>query len=158
MFKSPVIEADIKPDHLKKLFLYWEKIRGEKSMPSRKDFHPEDIPLILPHIAMFDVSAPPLRYYARLVGTETVKAIGFDFTGKYLDEVPSLSAVLERFNQIAETGVPYVYEGKLVWSEKSFMDYCTLALPFSSDGTTVDKLMYGTDYYFPNEERTIFNR
>ncbi|WP_181163250.1 PAS domain-containing protein [Emcibacter nanhaiensis] len=152
MYKSPVVAEDIKPDHLKELFIYWQKIRGNKPMPSRADFHPEELPAVLPHIVLFDVSdKKPYRYFTRLVGTETVRAMGFDFTGKYLDEIPSLSAVQERFDWISENGTPYYYQGKLVWSEKSYMDYCTLALPFSNDGKKVNILMYGTDYYLPDD-------
>ncbi|WP_321389830.1 PAS domain-containing protein [Emcibacter sp.] len=153
MFISPVEISDIDPDHLQELFSYWQNIKGDKHMPSRKDFRPEEIPSLLPYLALFDVSDKPYRYYTRLVGTETVKAMGFDFTGKYLDEVPSLSAVRERFDRIAENGIPYLYKGQLVWSEKSYLDYYALALPFSKDGQAVDILMYGTYYHFPEGER-----
>ncbi|WP_417321196.1 PAS domain-containing protein [Emcibacter sp.] len=154
MFISPVKLSDIEVEHLQDLYRYWQKIRGDQDMPRRKDFRPEKVPSLLPYLALFDVKGMPYRYYARLVGTETVKAMGYDFTGKYLDEVPPLSAVKERFDRIADNGIPYLYSGKLVWSDKSYMDYCTLALPFSNDGTKVDIIMYGTDYRIPARERT----
>ncbi|WP_321389827.1 PAS domain-containing protein [Emcibacter sp.] len=156
MFKSPIELSDIEPDLLKELYLYWEKIRGERSMPSRKDFRPTDIPRILPHIAMVDVEHDTGRYLTRLVGTETVKAMGIDLTGRYVNDVPAMSIVLERYNWMVENKKPYIYVDHLSWSEKSYLDYFSVALPFSEDDKKVDIIMWGLVYYFPKSERTRF--
>ncbi len=59
-------------------------------MPSRRDLNPADIVTMLPHICLVDVDDRTKRYRIRLVGTETVKALGADITGKYLDQYPGI--------------------------------------------------------------------
>ncbi|MFC7049419.1 PAS domain-containing protein [Emcibacter nanhaiensis] len=156
MFKSPIELSDIEPKALRDLFIYWNKIRGEKSMPSRKDFRPSDVPRLLPHIVMVDVEQDSGRYLTRLVGTETVKAMGIDLTGRYVNDVPQMSVVLERYQWIVENKTPYIYTGQLAWSEKSYLEYFALGLPLSDDDKRVDIIMWGLVYYFPSEQRTRF--
>ncbi|WP_417321192.1 PAS domain-containing protein [Emcibacter sp.] len=156
MFKSPIEFSDIEPDILKELYIYWDRIRGTKSMPSRKDFRPEDVPHLLPHLAMVDVEHDTGRYHTRLVGTETVKAMGVDLTGKYVNDIPAMSILMERYSWIVEHKTPYIYANHLAWSEKSYLDYFSLALPFSEKGDKVDIIMWGMIYFYPSSERTRF--
>ncbi|VAX02715.1 hypothetical protein MNBD_ALPHA03-286 [hydrothermal vent metagenome] len=126
-------------------------------MPSRADLNPADIVSLLPHIALVDVEGPPRRYKFRLVGTETVKAMGLDITGKYLDQLPGAEQYLkDRYDNLVETKTPYWHSGKLVWSTKSFIDYSVVGMPLSSDGLIIDKLLFGLFYQFPIEKRTKF--
>ena len=155
MFKSPIKPDDIQPVELKELLLLWQTIKGDKVMPNRKDFNPAGAPRLLPHISLVDVENDPRRYRFRLVGTATVKAMGRDVTGKYMDEIPGMLVMKERYDWLLEHKIPYLYKGQLVWSEKNFLDYFALGLPFSDDGHTVNLIMYGMYYIFPDDERTI---
>ena len=156
MFKSPIELSDIEPEILQELFQYWEKIKGGKSMPARKDFRPADVPRLLPHIVMVDVEHDTGRFLTRLVGTETVKAMGVDLTGRYVNDIPSMSVVLDRYLWVIEKKIPYIFAGKMAWSEKSYLDYFALGLPLSEDDEKVDIIMWGLTYYFPTEERTRY--
>ncbi|MFC7049417.1 PAS domain-containing protein [Emcibacter nanhaiensis] len=155
MFKHPLEASDIPQEELKELFLHWQKIKGDKLMPARKDFNPADVPTLLPNILLADVEQAPRRYRFRLIGTAVTRAMSRDSTGKYLDEVPGTTAMEERWNWLVENRKPYLYEGDLVWSEKSFLGYYALGLPFSEDGTNVSLLMYGLYYMIPRDQRTI---
>jgi hypothetical protein len=155
MFKSPITPEDIPPEELKELLRLWQKIKGEKFMPSRKDFNPAVATRLLPHISLVDVENSPRRYRFRLVGSATVKAMGRDVTGKYMDEIPGMENMRERYDWLVENKVPYLYKGQLVWSAKNFLDYFALGLPFSEDGHDVSLIMYGMYYLFPDDERTI---
>jgi hypothetical protein len=152
MFKSPIELSDIEPDILRDLFTYWTKIKGDKSMPSRQDFRPSDVPRLLPHIVMVDVEHDTGRFLTRLVGSETVKAMGVNNTGRYVNDIPSMAVVLERYKWIIENKIPYIYAGQLAWSEKSFLDYFALGLPLSENDDNVDIIMWGLVYHFPREE------
>src|SRR3546814_17152966 len=41
----------------------------------------------MPNILIADIEQDPFRVRFRLVGTKVVEATGFEFTGKYLDEI-----------------------------------------------------------------------
>ncbi|WP_417321188.1 PAS domain-containing protein [Emcibacter sp.] len=155
MFKYPIEANDIPHSELRELFLHWQKIRGDRNMPRRADFNPADIPQLLPYILLTDVDETPKKYRIRLVGTATTKAMSRDVTGQYLVDVPGTEEMIERWDWLVENKMPYLYTGKLVWSEKSFLQYYALGLPFSEDGTNVNQIMYGLYYLIPKDTRTI---
>lgn len=148
---------DIPHDILKKIYLHWLKMKGDRLMPSRADLNPADIVDILPNICLVDAEKETKRYKMRLIGTETVRAIGTDITGKYLDEVPLMEQHLKkRYDWIKKEKRPYLISGKLRWSKLSFLNFCSIGLPFSDDGENVDIIMYGSCYTYPIEDRTEY--
>ncbi|MFC7050200.1 PAS domain-containing protein [Emcibacter nanhaiensis] len=149
MFMYPVEFSDLKHDVHKELFQYWNKIRGTRSMPRRKDFEPTEVPNVLKHILMVNVEQATGRYLIRLLGSETVQALGADPTGQYVDSIPVISRVVERCNWIVENKIPYYYQGNVEWSEKNFLEYRSITFPFSDDGETVDIIMAAMVYLFP---------
>lgn len=144
---------DLPNDILKDIFRYWLVIKGDRPMPGRADLHPSDIVSLLPNISLIDVEHDTQRYRMRLVGTETVKALGKDITGKYLDEVPEIETHLKsRYEWIVREKRPYVISDRLHWSSKSFLNFCSVGLPLSNEGQNVDIIMYGSCFQFPIEE------
>jgi len=126
-------------------------------MPARSDFNPAEIKSILPYIAMARVERNPRRYQLTLVGTDTVSAMGEDITNKYLDEVPLLlHNAKERYDWIVENKRPYIFAGEAEWSDKSYLNYYSIALPFSENENDVDRIMWGGIYYYPDDNRTIW--
>lgn len=139
------------------LYQYWLDMKGTRSMPSRADLNPADIVDLLPHVSLIDVERDPVRYKMRLIGTETVKAMGFDVTGKYLDDFPLIEGILKKnYDHLVDEKQPYFNFDKLKWSSKSYLDYYALGLPLSFNDTDVDILMFGMYYYFPKDRRTVF--
>lgn len=93
-----------------------------------------------------------LRYKIRLVGTETVKALGKEITGKYLDELGDMEGHLKpRYDWIVREKRPYLISDRLLWAEKSYMNFCSIGLPLSQDGQNVDIILYGSCFEFPDE-------
>lgn len=145
---------DLPNSILRNIYQYWINIKGERSMPSRADLNPADIVKLLPHINLIDVEHETGRYKMRLIGTETVKAMGLDVTGKYLDEFPLIEQVLKKnYAWLVREKCPYINFDKLKWSSKSFMEYYALGLPLSQNGKDVNILMFGMYYQFPKEKR-----
>ncbi len=139
--------ADISIDKMKCIYKYWLKIKGDKSFPSREDINPADIASVLPHITLVRVENDG-RYKLTLVGSENVRANGEDVTGKYLDEIPLLhNVVKERYDWVVENKKPYIYQGDLKWSKKSYLDYSIIGLPLSNDNDNVDGIMFAGFYY-----------
>ncbi|MFC7158172.1 PAS domain-containing protein [Pseudidiomarina halophila] len=158
MFKAPVQLSDLEYDVHKELFSYWDKNQGSKPMPSRTDFDPIDVPGLLTHISMVDIEPETGRYKYRLVGSETVTGVGEDYTGRYLDELPVMSGVIERYNWMLENKIPYLYRGQFIWSKKDYLDYCALNLPFSDDGVTVNIIMTGVVCFLSNHTERQYPR
>lgn len=143
---------DISNDKMRCIYEYWLKIKGENKMPSRGDINPADITSVLPHITLVRVEENG-RYKLTLVGSENVKVADGDVTGKYLDEIPQLHKYAkERYDWVVKNKRPYIYQGKLQWSEKEFLDYSIIGLPLSNNNDKVDGIMFAGFYYFPDDK------
>lgn len=148
---------DLPNSIMRDIYQYWNDMKGDRSMPSRDDLNPADIVRLLPHLTLVDVEPETGRYKFRLIGTETVKSMGFDITGKYLDELPKVERYLkERYDWLVKEKRPYFIFDKLKWSQKSFIEYYVLGLPLSANGKDVNMLLFGAYYQFPNITRTDF--
>src|ERR1044071_4112407 len=78
----PEFPPNCHPDTIA-MYDYWHSKRGARSMPSRADIDPVDMPRrLLPFINLVDVVADERRYVYRLVGTGDVEIRGCDPTGK----------------------------------------------------------------------------
>ncbi len=149
---------DLPNDTLKSIYKYWLNMKGKRSMPSRADLNPADIVKLLPYISLVNVEHETHRYKMRLIGTETVRAMNIDVTGKYLDEFPMIEGLLKKnYDLLVREKRPYLNFQKLKWSSKSYMDYYALGLPLSYEGEDVDILMFGMYYQFPTDKRTKFH-
>lgn len=144
-------------DILRDIYQYWLDMRGDRAMPSRADLNPADITALLPYVSLVDVERDPVRYRMRLIGTETVKAMAIDVTGKYMDEIPLIESLLKQnYDWLIEEKHPYINFDKLKWSKKSYLEYYALGLPLSNNGKDVNMLMFGMYYQFPLEKQTEF--
>ena len=58
-------------------------------MPARADIDPLDMMFVIGNIILVDVLAEtPLRFRIRLHGTNLVQRVGYELTGKMLDDLP----------------------------------------------------------------------
>src|SRR5512135_2054733 len=118
-YEIPQDRADWHP-LVRRLYDYWQSIKPPGRLPGRQDLVPEDIAPLWSRAWMLDVFRAPLRYRYRLCGTETVRSLGREVTGEWLDEVhPALIAnpqSRERFRFMAETGCPTWRRGPPLWT------------------------------------------
>jgi hypothetical protein len=71
---------------LSDLLAYWERLRGGRAMPSRRDIDPLALGArLLPHVIIVDVVDGGVRFRFRLCGSAVADAAGLDLTGKYID-------------------------------------------------------------------------
>jgi hypothetical protein len=126
---------------------YWNRLRGERAMPSRAEIDPSAIKRVLPYLMMLDVSYDPLGFRYRLVGTGIVRFNGRDFTGKAVDEAnygPAYVALHRYFAAVVETRGPIGARGRTVWIDGGeWRDAESVALPLSSDGSVIDIVLSG---------------
>lgn len=80
---TPFQSAD---SRLHALYAYWQRKRGARAIPSRRDIEPVELVPLLPHLMMIGVEEGP-RFRYRLFGTAVAEAFGSDPTGRCIDEV-----------------------------------------------------------------------
>ena len=133
---------------LRELHALWQKLRGDRRMPARRDFDPTEVPKLLPDIFLVDVlagSPPERRYRVRLQGTAQVGYFGADWTGSFLHQMID-QASADRFCAVGDYVVssrePWMSSGDLYWlPEKPFYRFETILLPLSDDGTSVNMIL-----------------
>ena len=142
-------------DHpkLRRLYGYWLQKRGERKMAARADLDPLDLAFAMGNVILVDVlhDTPP-RFRIRLHGTNLVQYVGYELTGKMLDDMP-----VSEFRQLAGQSFTHVTKtGEPLRSRRDRMidgrphRYETVIMPLSNDGERVDMLLIGLIY---DEER-----
>jgi hypothetical protein len=82
LFTSP---GQVKSHRIRWARDYWQGKRTSGRLPLRTQIDPIEMPRLLPYLMLIEVIDGRMRY--RLVGTHVVAAAGYDFTGRYLDEL-----------------------------------------------------------------------
>lgn len=138
--------ADLGSPPLLRLDAYWRAKRGARVMPSRADIDPADIKELLPQILMAriehdpqNVKSPRVKY--TIVGTACARSSGFDYTGRYLDEL--------NFSSEVDTDWPAIYD-EIIRTHQPIVGTCRFRMadlerpyrvgvfPLSTDGVRVD--------------------
>ena len=140
---------DIAHPKLRRLHEYWVEKRGERKMPSRVDIDPLDIIYIVGNVILVDViDGDPLRFHIRLHGTNLAERVGYELTGKMLDELP-----VDDFRALAQQSFSWVAtKAQPLHSRRDriiggrFARYETVIMPLSDDGERVSRLLIGLIY------------
>jgi hypothetical protein len=74
------------PEQLE-IYDYWCRCAGGRTMPTREDINPRDIPRLLPFVSLIEIERRPTRYRIRLAGTRLYDVYNGEITGKYVDEL-----------------------------------------------------------------------
>jgi len=139
---SDFSENDIPWKGGQKLFEWWNTARGKRQFPNRHDFSPTEMVPILSSIVLLDVIPEAPTYRFRLVGTLVTDVLGFDPTGKLLEEVPSTENLRERYDWIHQNKKPYLCTNiPTRWARKDFKAYSTLVLPLGPTDDEVTMIM-----------------
>ncbi|MFC3228825.1 PAS domain-containing protein [Marinibaculum pumilum] len=139
----PLDLSGVSDPRLVRAFDYWDRIRGDRRMPSRRDIQPKDIKALLPHVFLVDVLRHPPRFRIRLAGTEVNNRFGTDLTGRFLDELDLGSrqqAILAAYAATVDAGEPSLDSEEYLRRDGRPLRYRRLLCPLSSDGRTVDML------------------
>jgi len=131
---------------VQQLFDYWLSIAPPGALPGRQHVEPEKMARCLSWLWLLDVCRDPLRYRCRLAGSNMVRSIGQEVTGRWLDEVHPRSVSdpcsRARFRIAAELGRPTWRRGAPRWARQLECKITeSLLLPLAADGCSVDKIM-----------------
>jgi hypothetical protein len=133
-------------DELKQIYVYWLSKKGRRRAPSRADIDPAEIASLMPYVGLVDVERAPLRFRYRLLGTEVVRGLGIELTGRFLDEVPlddHQRAIAREYTRVAERAEPVCTIWEYTRADGRHVHYERLGLPLMTDGRTVDMLFGG---------------
>jgi hypothetical protein len=114
-------------------------------LPGRQHFDPARVRDLLPWLLLLDVQREPLRLKYRLLGTEHVRMLGCDPTGKWLDEVHPVDMDSPFFSLLAaavSTGAVGYYKSPAdVFAGKLHVLIEWLVVPLARNGRDVDMLL-----------------
>lgn len=123
---------------------YWNAKRAGRSMPSRADINPQEIPRLLPGIILLDVEPPNGRLRVRLTGTMVVEAYGEDYTGRYLDEIyfgDERGKVLSDYALPIQSRQPLCSDHRFHNINDTTYEIERIIMPLSNDDSTVNMLL-----------------
>ena len=120
---------------------FWVRKRGTRSMPSKRDMDPTEIPPEhLPNLQIIDVLDGGKSFRYRLVGTALVQAYGEDYTGKYSNELLDpeiMRAMHEMYETVCRSKVPLFARHKYQTSTNIGLVTKRIYMPLSDDGVDV---------------------
>ena len=138
---------DVPGQKLKWFLEFWHRIKGNRSMPARDDFAPQDLKPILPFVGLTDIFHNPLRLGVRLMGTAIVSESGRDLTGQFLESMSGVDEVRSCYIKMIEAQVPY-YSGlqPLTWASLNYNTSASVVAPLSADGETINMAIYCMEF------------
>lgn len=145
------------------LLCYWEKKRGKRRMPARRDIDPIEMDRrVLPQLMLCELSGHGNVIRFRLVGTSLAKRFGFDPTGQCLGDFaqsPYLDFLGGLMRRSYAEAAPIYAESAFHWGAKGKLDAHHLLLPLSVSGSETGILLvaaaFGSDDVFPPPIRVL---
>ena len=137
---------EIRIPTLQRLYRDWESRRHGRDFPARGDFDVLELKYVIGQLALLDVGYDPIRFRFRLHGTGISQRVGYEMTGKDVDDLPLpavRSLVRRHYTAVIEQRVPLVELRERHTVDDRVVGNELLVLPLSRDGTTIDMLMVG---------------
>lgn len=149
----PSFRRRIAHPKLHTLYDLWLRRRGNRIAMLRADLDPTEIPQLLKNLILADVADGGRTIRYRLVGTEIVRAHGFDYTGKTIEELtsgPTLDYAYALYAIVVTRAVPVYSEGRFRWAGREHRWTKRLHLPLTRDGIAVNMVLSGQMFGPPN--------
>ena len=144
MGPAPIAGAgDFESETLRRIWLFLEQKRGDRTMLSRADIDPVDLRQVLPRVGLIERHHPPERYRMRLAGTHWTNVLGFDPTGTWLDQWP-YEPHRELFEAVLGVTVATKrghWVRRQAFVEGSTVLFEAMILPLSPDDETINMLL-----------------
>jgi hypothetical protein len=146
--------SQLNSPRLRDAFAYWDGKRAGRTMPSRADIDPIDIPALLRFVMLIDVIAEPPDFRYRLIGTGIRNISRADYTGRRFSEVSGKgpgSVVWEACAEVVRTRAPVSEPSPYVGPEKALRDCENVLLPLSDDPTCVTMILKVVSFEVPRD-------
>lgn len=136
----------LSPGIVRPFYEVWDRLRGTRAAPARRDFGPEDFKFALPHMALVDVlrdgDADRPRFRWRLVGTALDARLGRRLTGLPVESTEDgvAASADEAYLTAARWMAPHHSRMRVRRGDGLRWRFERLVLPLSADGAAVDML------------------
>jgi len=146
-FISEPLPEDIPSAELRHVYEMWLSWGRGSTLQQREHLKPDMLIDHLPYLVLVDYVAAEKRFQVRLIGTKYTEAIGFEVTGKFVDEVPKTEAMQARFSWIVENKKPYyAYLDEMAWADKDYRHYAVVGCPLFDDNGDVNMILYRVSF------------
>jgi len=140
----------IQSELVSRLHSWWASNCGQSGIPDRQDFDPIRHKDLLPSLMISEAVHDPFRIRYRLVGTRVVAVTGFDFTGRFLDELLGENASepwMEHYASIYRMRVPLFGRVTEATISGSTFSYDFGIVPVRHGGDEVKQFISVEDYF-----------
>jgi len=132
------------------LHAWWLAHRGAHGIPDRRDLDPAALRVLLPNLFITDIEPEPFRVRYRLVGTKAVRTIGFDITGRYLDELLAATPEvpwLDYYKTVYDSRMPLLGAVEVSAQSGGTFAYEFGLFPLAQGGAKVAQIAAVEDYF-----------
>jgi hypothetical protein len=139
--RSPMVQA---------MHAWWTGHCGASGVPDRRDLDPAALRSLLPNLFIAEIEPSPFRVRYRLVGTKAVRVIGFDITGRYLDELLSAEPEvpwIDHYRTAYESRVPLLGSVTVAATSGGTFTYEFGLFPLTHGGAEVAQVAAVEDYF-----------
>jgi hypothetical protein len=132
---------------IQQLLAYWERKRDGRLACRRLDIDPTELAPHLPNIFMADVIDGGRDFRFRLIGTQIVRGLGRDSTGRRFSELyggkpETLQKMIAIFRMVVDEKRPIFVRGSIFWlPSRDIRRFTAGYLPLSEDGLSVNIIL-----------------
>jgi hypothetical protein len=144
---------DAMPSLLRDVLEYWETLCDGAFAPNWKQFNLYELPpKIIPWCIVVDVIGDGINnatFRYRFWGTERTQLVGFDLTGKTVEDMPRpdmIKALLEDYREVCKSKIPLLLKKSVTFQTDDTVDFLSIRLPLSDDGQRVTHVL-AVSYY-----------
>jgi hypothetical protein len=123
---------------------YWNRIRGGRSMPARRDLDPAEVHTLLPNLVLIDVAEGVTDFRFRLMGTAVAAQCSRDHTSKLFSDLEGYGPRgygWSNHQKVVTRQRPRIGHLPYTGPNTSIVAHHNLSLPLSSDGRRVDMIL-----------------
>ncbi len=135
---------------VQRLYDYWQRLRGTRSMPARCDIDATEIWLLLPSIHVSEWHENPDRVRYRVAGTEIVASIGREISGCWLTDFHTdpddVAETMALYRQVIARRAPVIGRTLGSMQRLGVASFEWILCPLSEDGHAVTHFIGLEDY------------
>jgi hypothetical protein len=124
------------------LYRFWRDAKGDRLIPSRREFGPEALRPWLGHLSVYELLPGGDDFRIRLEGTKIVALTGEDWTGRLVSEVDARfgSDLLFCCLETCRLGLP-LFDSAVMIYQKTFRFAQRLILPVAREGVAAGQVL-----------------
>ncbi|WP_321395652.1 PAS domain-containing protein [Emcibacter sp.] len=126
------------------LYDQWEKLAGEREMPSLRELAPSDIAPYKDQMVLIDIRDRNQEPTLQVIGHALKEDLEEDLTGKNLSDIPRrtmISRITDHYLEVFANRTPISFEAEFVNKEKERALYRGILLPFSDGGEEINFIL-----------------